>query len=318
MGQYDKEVLDDIECYKAILDGRLKRFPTGMWEKPWSYESAKRITKYALDKYYKNDIDKLKRDITTQTFTDLKLYGMLVIVYEGSAWKALNSAYNKEDKVIINPWELKYTPKGFWDDKENIKNAIRWAVEDVAPKGFNIKTDFNVDYLKSVGLNILRNKYSLFTLIDIAYPNKYFPWEMTRLSDGYWDDIKNVKECLYQFRKKELDISCNNLNDSGFGRLYHNYSVDFLKELKLDLDNLEDSLDFLNIMLESNNIILNIKLGDIIELSSSNNKLLENILQEVRDIYNLYSDFIQRESNGLIRDLVNEHNYSNIRIVEGK
>ena len=224
--KYANEILDDVECYKMVLNGTLKKFPNGFWTKPWSYESAKSITQYMLKVKVGDDLTKLKGMNRKVLFSEMKLMGMVVNVYDGNSWEAISAAVNTGDK-IYHPWELGGVPKGYWASVENVKKAIRWAVEEKVPHGFNIRTDFNVEYLNAVGLYSLLNSYSMHELLNLVYPNRYMPWEMVKVTSNFWADIDNKKKAItWLINKKlpknfnvELDFSCKLLELVGLESL---------------------------------------------------------------------------------------------------
>lgn len=202
--KYANEILDDIETYKMVLDGRLKQFPNGFWTKPWSEESAKNITKYLIEERLKLKIEDIPKVMNREFFKDNKLYGMLQVVYDKYQFNVLEHVYTNKFK----PWELRVTPNGFWGDKENIRMAMVWLIEEKLKwNDEQIKKYYSVEILQSYGLGALIRVKGLYELINIAYPDRFKPWELNKLNKNYWDNKNNVIYAIKWLIEKKLRLS---------------------------------------------------------------------------------------------------------------
>ena len=103
------------------------------------------------------DIEDVKNNLTINTFSKYKLYRMLSIVYDQSPWKVISDLYPNQ----IKPWELKNTPKGFWEDKENCIMALNWLTNE------KLKIDKNDLTYEIVRLNGMKSIIKYHKLSDI-------------------------------------------------------------------------------------------------------------------------------------------------------
>ena len=199
---YANEILGDIECYKAVLDGRLKRFPRGFWEKPWSYESAALITRYLLEDRLNIAREDICKKANLRTFKDSKLGGMAMI-FNNSFRDIINNAYPNE----FQSWELCRVSTGYWDNPENIKKAVRWIVETkLGNDRQRVCKEFNQELLKEYNLVTLSN-FGLYNVLDLTYPNEFQPWELSRVQTGYWNDPENISKAIRWLVKNKLGNS---------------------------------------------------------------------------------------------------------------
>ena len=199
--KYANEILDDVQCYKLIIQGKIRQFPKGFWTKPWSLQSAKEITRYLLENrlyYTREDICK---KVTYRTFRDNKLHSLLNM-FNGSVYRILDNAYPNEFK----PWELKYTTNECWEDINNIKRAVRWLVETkLGNSRERVLKEFNSDLLKENGMFQMTRKFKLYEILNIVYPNEFKPWELGITSKGYWKDREHMKEAIEWLTDKYFD-----------------------------------------------------------------------------------------------------------------
>jgi len=133
-------------------------------------------------------------------------------------------------------WQFRSTQNNFWDNSDNIKNAIKWMLEEKENWDTNnlqwLIENYNSKLYKKHKLtsiyeyfyksnNILSDN-SLISLLYLAYPNlqdKIFVWEFNNTGNNYWTkekadialkqlieyrlNIKNVKD-LPKFFSKSL------------------------------------------------------------------------------------------------------------------
>ena len=200
--KYINEILDDVECYKLVLQRQIKRFPRGFWAKPWSLQSAREIIRYLLEERLHYSREDICKKLKKSTFEDNKLGGMLVLLFDNSTYKALNNTYPNE----FQPWELSSTPNNFWDDKQNIVKAVRWLVETKLDNNRQrVCKEFNRGTLEDNGLAFLPNKLGVYNVLDMAYPNQFKPWELIQVSSTFWKDTENVKEAVRWLVKTKLN-----------------------------------------------------------------------------------------------------------------
>ena len=150
-------VTDISKYYLEEVLAKGKQFPKDIWNYNAKYDNAKVVTKTLIEKVLKWSDDEIKRKLSANIFIQNSLYGMLVILFNGSPYLAIENAYPGKFK----PWELPSVPKKFWNletAKEAtiwlIEEKLKWSDEDVKKK-FNLNT-FKENSLKSM-LNYLFN-----------------------------------------------------------------------------------------------------------------------------------------------------------------
>ena len=230
---YTANISQDIEQYKLILSGVKERFPKGFWQKAWSRDSAKEITKYILKVKLDGDVTRLKTVNKVEFFKEVKLNGMISAVYNFSYWDAIQDAICEDKNIVLYPWDVGFTPKGYWLNKDNVKRVLLYIIETKAPKDFNILLDFNASFLRKYNLTSLLVYYSIYDLIDIINPNTYLPWDASKVPREFWDEVDNVKRAMCWLVEEKLpkdfnvnlDFSIELLRIAGFGALLNFYKV---------------------------------------------------------------------------------------------
>lgn len=178
----DTSKLTDIELYKLRLQGKLKKFPDGFWQKPGALDSAKEITIYLIEEILKWTEEDVKNNLTEKVFRDYKLSGMLEYVFGRSPFKALDNAY----PGVFKEWELRHASRNLWGDKEKREEAIRWLLQKVKKDKFEELT--NLDFLNN----------NLGGLMDYLHRNKAFT------------DINKLKvEEGLRYEERELKVTFN-------------------------------------------------------------------------------------------------------------
>ena len=102
-----------------------KQFPKGVWNCNEKYDNAKEVTKTLIEKVLKWSDDEIKRKLSANIFIQNSLYGMLVILFNGSPYLAIENAYPGKFK----PWELPCVSNSFWNLK-TAKEATIWLIEE--------------------------------------------------------------------------------------------------------------------------------------------------------------------------------------------
>lgn len=64
--------------------------------------------------------------MTTEQLRGTDLFSVAVKKHNLGIYEIVELAYPEEYK----PWEFPYVRKGFWENKENIKEAIKWLFEE--------------------------------------------------------------------------------------------------------------------------------------------------------------------------------------------
>lgn len=188
--------MDIREVYELILDGKyVKRFPNGTWKGEDSLENAKILIKYLIEDKLKIKKEDLASSISKKTFYDNKLCGMLGNLFNDSPYNAINLIYPNE----INPWEFNMCPMNFWNEEDNCILAIKWLIETKLKWDDNkVLSSLNNQTFIDNNLGGLLSKYnySTYSLYNLAYPNKYYPWQFKQTPNVYWESKENVDLAL--------------------------------------------------------------------------------------------------------------------------
>lgn len=178
----DTSKLTDVDIYKLILKGELKKFPDQFWTKPGAFDSAKEITKYFIEELMKWNEDQVKENLTESVFRKHKLSGMLEYVFGRSPYKAIENAYPGK----YNPWDFRNAYKGIWNKENMREEAVKWLLKKVHKDKFNELT--NLDFLNN----------GLGGLMDYLHKKKVFNnLNKTKVEDGLL------------FTERELTVSFN-------------------------------------------------------------------------------------------------------------
>ena len=118
-------VTDISKYYLEEVLAKGKQFPKDIWNYNSKYDNAKVVTKTLIEKVLKWSDDEIKRKLSANIFIQNSLYGMLVILFNGSPYLAIENAYPGKFK----PWELPSVPKKFWN-LETAKEATIWLIEE--------------------------------------------------------------------------------------------------------------------------------------------------------------------------------------------
>lgn len=154
--------MDDyaVETYKSVLSGRLKRFPRDFWkdDEHIKLSGSAAITRYLIEEVLHWDDATIKSSLCCKVFFKHKLKGMLCMLFNESAYAALNNAYPDRFKE----WELSCTPRNFWNI-ETAKEATVWL--------FKEHLKMSDDEIK---LNVTRKIFvdnGLDTMMHVVYGN---------------------------------------------------------------------------------------------------------------------------------------------------
>jgi len=131
--------------HSSPYDAVKEAFPE-MGIKPWemiktsmgfynSKENRVAATKWLVEKLKKDP-----RDLTYDDFKNNGLIGLLHHHYDNSPYEAVKEAF---PEMGIKPWEMKITPQGFYQKKENRTAAVKWLAEKLKKDPRDItKEDF--------------------------------------------------------------------------------------------------------------------------------------------------------------------------------
>jgi hypothetical protein len=202
--------LTAIEVYKLVLSGQLKTFPKHFWDKPDSLKEAKEITKYLFEDILKWNDEDIRENFNHKIFRDNKLSGMVMMIFKGSPYLTLNNAYPEK----YYPWELSASSM-FWNKETSIK-AIKWLIEEKLQwndEEIKIRLTYKVfESYNLAGMMIQLFNGSPFEAINLAYPNRFKPWELNMSPLKYWN-IETAKDAMKWLMNDKLKWSKNEVKN---------------------------------------------------------------------------------------------------------
>lgn len=166
---YSQEIFDNYDLLSILamcFDGSPYKAINGVypgvykeWELPnvpknfWTQENAIRAVKWLIEEKLQWSDEEIKHQFSTETFKENRLYPMLRVCFDGSPYKAIDTAYPGK----YNLFELSCRPKGFWTYENSIaavkwlvEEKLKWTVEEAKAKiSYSIFKDNNMSYMLS-------------------------------------------------------------------------------------------------------------------------------------------------------------------------
>ena len=182
-----------------------KNFPSGTWKCDEKYENAKNVTKTLIERVLKWTYEDIRNKLTLNIFKKYSVLSMLVKVFNGSPYLAIENAYPGKFK----PWELPCVSNSFWNLK-TAKEATIWLIEEKLrwnDDDTKEKLSANIFIQNSLGgmLTILFNN-SPYLAIENAYPGKFKPWELPSVPKKFWN-LETAKEATIWLIEEKLKWS---------------------------------------------------------------------------------------------------------------
>lgn len=138
----------------------------------WTKETAAEATMWLIEEKLKWSEEELLKKLSTKTFYDNGLRGMLNAVFVNSPYSAINSAYPDKYK----PWQFPNVPLSYWNNetaaeatKWLIEEKLKWSEEDVVKK--LSQKIFYDNGLRGMLARVFDG--STYAAINNAYPGKY-------------------------------------------------------------------------------------------------------------------------------------------------
>lgn len=144
----------------------------------WNAETAYEFIKWVIEEKYKWDAEQIKDNFSKTWLVNLG-YDEAMDCIKEDTYGIINKLYPN----VFRPWELKQVAINYWT-QETMGEAIKWLIEEKVKIKDITEEKITVELLESNGLArlvtyIYKKKISLYELINMAYPNKYKPWEVT-------------------------------------------------------------------------------------------------------------------------------------------
>lgn len=150
--------------------------------------------------------------VTKKTFERYHLDSVLVTVYQGSIWKAIQDAGLWQGQ----PWEIRQTPKGYWKGEVGFAHAVqavKWLVEQECKiPHHELPKQVRHDHFKKHGLSSMLDfvfRGSPFAAIDAAYPGLFKKCQFHCVGNGFWngsDGLKHAREALEWLIQEQLQL----------------------------------------------------------------------------------------------------------------
>ena len=219
--------------YKAINYMYPNKFK--IWEKcnvPNNYWEDDNHIKEALKWLFEKKLDIFHNSIilTSNTFKDNRLGGLLYCVFFNSPYDALNYMYPGKFKI----WEKCNIPKRYWENEDHVKEALQWLFEEKLNIFEDDTTVTTKDFKKYhlLGLLVNRFKGSIYKAIDYMYPGKFKIWEKCNVPKDYWSDDNHIKEALHWLvDEKGYKITNESFYINKIYAIMHHHTIGELKEL---------------------------------------------------------------------------------------
>ncbi len=194
--------------YLAIENAYPRKFKAWEFSKTsnnfWNLKTAKEATIWLIEEKLKWSDEDVRRNLSQNTFKENSLRGMLNVLFNGSAYLAIENAYPGKFK----PWELPSVPKKIWN-VETAREATIWLIEEKlkwSDDDIKKKLSANTFIKNSLTSIISLFNGSPYLAIENAYPGKFKPWEVARVSKKFWN-LKTAREATIWLIEEKLKWS---------------------------------------------------------------------------------------------------------------
>lgn len=228
----------EIEVYKKVLSGELKRFPPYFWQEI-SEQEIRNILHYFFEEILQYTDVELKKNLRSELFYKYKLRNLLNKTFNANPFSALNFTYPDKYKA----WEFTQVPNGFWTE-ETVKEALHWLMQRLNWDEDKLVKKLSVKVLSDNCLGGLLNSYfegNVYNAINFMYPSKYKVWEIKKVSKSYWTE-ETKKEALLWFKSAigddESKICKKTLRDYGLSNILVRDYKNNVKKLIEDISKL--------------------------------------------------------------------------------
>lgn len=195
--------------YEALNNAYPDKFKE--WELPitpwnfWNEKTAYELVKWLIEKKYKWSSDEIKKNFSKTSLIKLG-YDRAMDFIKEDTYGIIEKLYPGKYK----PWELKQVAINYWTE-ETMAAAIKWLIEEkININIYEKKIKITNNLLETNGLGrladyIYKNKISLDTIINVAYP-KIKQWEIENMKE--WTIEKKIDAIKWLVEKKlKLDPS---------------------------------------------------------------------------------------------------------------
>ena len=170
----------------------------------WNLKTAIDATRWLIEEKLKWSDDDIKNKLSKNTFRKNSLGGMLAVLFNDSPYRAIENAYPGKFK----PWELPSVPKKIWN-VETAREATIWLIEEKlkwSDDDIKEKLSANTFIKNSLTSIISLFNGSPYLAIENAYPGKFKPWEVARVSKNFWN-METAREATIWLIEEKLKWS---------------------------------------------------------------------------------------------------------------
>ena len=215
----------NIFDYLSILFPNLNTTPflfknapvnNGYWDKK---ENKFKALDYIINSLIEDNIISNIKDLPKKLSSTLLKKRFYSLLRNTNIIDLINEYTYEKYNIRFNEWEFNCVPNYFWHENNNIKNAIKWMLEDKENwdgKDINWLIDnYSAKMFRKHNISGLlsssNSDISLINLLYIAYPNiDVFPWEFHLVSRNYWNK-ERAKEVLKQLVENRLKLKIENI-----------------------------------------------------------------------------------------------------------
>ena len=169
----------------------------------WNMETAREATIWLIEEKLKWSDDDIKEKLSANTFIKNSLTS-IISLFNGSPYLAIENAYPGKFK----PWELPSVPKKIWN-VETAREATIWLIEEKlkwSDDDIKEKLSANTFIKNSLTSIISLFNGSPYLAIENAYPGKFKPWEVARVSKNFWN-METAREATIWLIEEKLKWS---------------------------------------------------------------------------------------------------------------
>ncbi|MEW5569588.1 hypothetical protein [Rossellomorea marisflavi] len=155
------------------------------------------INKIKEDGYIKS-LDDIPNVVTNQLFGNYRLSYLLTKCFNSSSFEAMDYLFPNKWRR----WEFNLVPANFWDNGNNLRDAVTWVVDKSVSEGLisNISDLNSIDVtsiFKKNKLSTLLNKYDINFILSLIYGDAYTHFsKINAISDVDGTSLDSYEEKL--------------------------------------------------------------------------------------------------------------------------
>ena len=227
----------------------------------WNMETAREATIWLIEEKLKWSDDDIKNKLSKNTFRKNSLGGMLAVLFNDSPYRAIENAYPGKFK----PWELPSVPKKIWN-VETAREATIWLIEEKlkwSDDDIKEKLSANTFIKNSLTSIISLFNGSPYLAIENAYPGKFKPWEVARVSKNFWN-METAREATIWLIEEKLKWSDEDVKEKLTLNTFKENSLKSMLNYLFNIDShqpvemhLKINSKDLTLIINNNNLIIN-------------------------------------------------------------